>query len=250
MKIYFDESYPEVQDKMILGALFISDLGNKYISESFKGIKAKYNIVGELKYADLDRLKKLDAAKEALGLLKGTKRIVYFRSCVLPYSGTGLATIPGASLNQKRVSIYGYSAKTLVLSHLQPNRKAHLYMDREDRIERTKFKTKILKAKATKGGKIDSVISVDSKDESTALVQLCDLLTGAIKQSLYPTNTKKGRFKKQWAEFVAQEFGIVIDGTVARVQSSNKKFDVSFHKVPNMYLAMKMMKKRKQKSRS
>lgn len=209
----------------------------------------KHRVSEELKYAELNRLRKLEAAKEIFDLFKKTKRTIFFRACVLPYSSTGLENVPGASLNQKRVRIYGHSAKILVLSHLPRNKEAILYMDKEDRIERTKFKSKVCKAKATKGGKIKSVISVDSKNESTPLIQLCDLLTGVILQELYPTNTKKGRFKRQWKEYVSKKLGIVIKGNARKVKNKDGKFSVSFQKMPNLYLIPKIMK-RKQKSRS
>lgn len=247
MKIYFDESYPGNQEKMILGALFLSDGANKFLSDEFRKIKKKYGITSELKYTELDRKKRIDAAKECVNLILNSKRTVYFRACILPYSNTGLNTIPGTNLHTKRVGMYSLSAKTLVLSNLPPDESADLIMDKEDRIERTKFKKKIKKATASKGGKITSVVQVDSKAIATELIQICDLLTGSVLQCLYPTNTKKGRFKKEFGAFVADAFNIEITDKKKKVKSSDNKFSVGFWKLPNVAV---LRRHHKQKSRS
>jgi len=248
MKIYFDESYPGNQEKMILGALFISDSAHRFLAENYRKIKAKYGINSELKYTKLVNKKTLSAAKDSIGLVYKNKKIIYFRACVLPYNANGLAMVPSSSLHNKRVGVYASSAKNLILSHLPPNKNAQLFMDKEERIEKTKFKLKIMKATALHGGKITSVVQINSKEISAELIQICDLLTGCVLQCLYPTNTKKGRFKKEFAKHVTSLFKILVDQKCKKVKSADGKFAVSFWKVPNYYLERLRMKQKKSRS--
>jgi len=240
MKIYFDESYPSSKEKIILGALFLSDSAHRYLHKKFKKIKENYGIKGEIKYSTLYSNKYLKIAKEIIQKYFNTT-YPYFRSCILPYTATGLAKIPGTNLNQKRIGIYVDSAKKLILGNLPAVYNTEVYVDEETRIAKTKFYLRLEKAKAPSGGKIKLVKPVKSEMESNHLIQVCDLLTGAIKQNLYPTNTKKGRFKKQFGGFVKSLSGApnFRNSYWARVRkSTNKKrrhnkLLISYWSVPN-----------------
>jgi len=234
MKVYFDESYPHTQEIMILGSLFLSNEANKYLHKEFLKLRAEKKYNKELKYSKIRTKKDLEFAKEAISLFLKSK-MPYYRASILPYNEEGLKSINGENVYSKRVTAYSHSAKGLVLDNLLPNQNADLIMDREDRIARSKFKDKILKAKAALGGKVVSVAHVDSRKENTNLVQICDILTGAILQNLRPSKgtNGSGKRKRELGEYYKKETGIN-DFKVKRIKTKKGKIKIYTLEAPNL----------------
>lgn len=132
----------------------------------------------------------------------------FFCSCIIPYSATKLVHYSGIDTNQKRIKIYSDGAKLLILNNIPKDANCDIYFDEEDRIKKTKLYSKLLKAKPVHGGNILSVQPTISSDESRNVLQLCDILTGAIKQNLYPSNTNKSALKREFSAYVLKENGL------------------------------------------
>lgn len=233
MKVYLDESYPTTQEVVILGALFVPKGADKYLHHAFLEIKRKHGISKELKYSTIKSNKQLRAAKQAIKLfLKSSDP--YLRVCIVPYGAEDLKPLPGKrkDLHRKRVYIYSHAAKELVLSHLLKDKKADLIMDEEDRIKGGRFSKEIKVAKTRNGSRIISVTQVHSHRDDTCLVQLCDLLIGAILQNLYPSNSKTGKIKNNLGIYFAKETGIK-SFSKRRIKFKKSKIKISKWKLPS-----------------
>jgi hypothetical protein len=137
----------------------------------------------------------------------------------------------------------------LILNNLpSTTHKTKVYMDEETRVYATDFMDRLLIARPSSGAIIELVQQVRSSDESRRLVQLCDLLTGAVKQGLYPTATKAGKFKHEFGEHVLSLLGVANFGktywqkfsTHAAAVKKHPKMTISHWKIPKgLYLNKK-----------
>lgn len=161
----------------------------------------------------------------------------YFCCTILLYSTTALSSVPGTNLNNKRVGIYVDSAKKLVRSNLPPNQRVHLFMDQEERIARTKFVSRMKKMNPIRGSKVVNIEFVDSGSQEHCLMQICDLLTGAIKHWIAPGFGRKSKYKKEFALYVMKELGITTCSRAVKskpkAKSGKNKVCLSYWKVPN-----------------
>ena len=207
MIVYIDESYPDNLDKVILGALFVGINEHKSLHSKIRKIKTKYKFYREIKYSQLVDKTRFIIAKKMISEFAETNNS-FFRSSVIPYSATKLSNFYGQDTNQKRINIYTDSAKKLILGNLPKDTTSDIYFDEEDRIKKTKLFKRLKKARSAKGGKIRDVYFTQSSDESRCVLQVCDLLTGAIKQNLYPNLTVTSRLKREFSEFALNTFNI------------------------------------------
>lgn len=227
MKAFFDESYPTGKPKLILGFLYTSDTNEEKLKKKINAIKRNRGIAKEIKYSELYSNNKLETAKEIVGEFF-SYAAPRFRACVIPYAEEDLKSIPG-KLENKRVGVYVDSAQKLILGTLPGNQAVKVYPDEETRIARTKLYRKLKKAKLTNGTKIEEVMPV--KSHTKAMMQVCDLLTGAVLQNLYPSNSKTGKHKKEFGAFVANQLGVT--DFSKSFSKSNGKFSVHYWKVPS-----------------
>ncbi len=238
MIVYIDESYPDNQEKVILGALLVGKNEHSRFTSKIRDIKKKSKYFDEIKYSQINSKATLIVAKKMIKAYSESQNSFY-RACIIPYSATKLEFVPGLDTNQKRVFVYTNSAKHLILANLPANTMSEIYFDEEERIKKTKLFSRLLKTRSIKGGKIVAVYSINSSDESRCLLQVCDLLTGAIKQDLYPTNTTKSRYKREFSKFVLDTFTVKGCDEQYWVKSLKKdnhkffdKFFISYFKLP------------------
>lgn len=251
MKIYFDESYPETQEVMIQGAMFCSDDANTLLYKSILELKQKHDFTGEIKYSEINTRKSLEVAKEIVKLFLDLEH-PFFHACVLPYSPEGLKETPGATIAKKRIWIYTDSGAKLILSHIPAGVSADIFLDEELRLNQTPFYDYLRSAKVRRGSKINSVTPVKSHKDENCLIQLTDLLVGAVKHGLYPTTGKRGRYKREFCQYVLTEAKIKsYDRSywTKRRRKQHRNFSIGYWIVPNFVL-YKMMQKKRQKSRS
>jgi len=256
MKVYFDESYPQDANIMILGALFLPNRTARYLHKKVLEIKKKYKITGELKYATIESKKQLDAAKEILDEFFAM-RDGYFRAGILPYDEKGLGKITGIPLDKKRIRIYADSATKLIVNNVTEGASVEVYMDEESRLEKVKFYDKLMIVKLQDGTTIKSVIPVKSHHDGNCLMVLCDLLTGGIKQNLYPTKNRRRRRSKFKLEFEKYYLSLVgkkdfkeetwKDIKTSHARKINMKVHVGYWHVPDFE---KYFKRKKAKNRS
>lgn len=242
MKIYFDESYPQNKNKLILGCLSVSEGERKRLHKKFLEIKRDHNLTSELKYSKINSLNKLEAAKKAITEFFNATTAT-FVACVTPYSHEDFKLTAESDIGNKRVGIYVHYAKEIIFTSISPNQNVTLFIDEEERIAKTKLYAKLKSAKLKNGSKIIAVIPVNSKYENNCLIQLCDLLTGGVLQNLFPA-PKEDSIKRQYGKFFAETSGIK-DWTKSK---SNKKFHLKHRQLPNFSVMYRRKKTKKSHS--
>lgn len=250
--VYFDESYPTNPEILILGSLFLPKSASRYLHKKLLLIKKAHGIIGELKYTKLNSKRQYDAAAEIVDLFF-TMRDGYFRSIVIPYDEKRLAKISDGELDKKRLGLYVDSATKLIINNLEQMTEANIFMDEERRLEKIKFHNKLAKIRPF-NAKINSVTAVKSHHDGNCLMQLCDLLTGGILQDLYPTEGKRGRYKKQFGEFLRSKVELLDFKektwekiTITKARKTKMKIHLGYWQVPDF---TKYNKRKKAKSRS
>lgn len=235
MLVYFDESYPDNRSVMILGALFLSNHAATVLRENFLKLKRTEKYSSELKYSEMTSNNDYILSKLAFDTFFNMQ-MPYFCATILPYSSTGLTDAEGSSLYEKRVNVYSDSAKKLVRCNLPVDERANLFMDQEERIEKTKFASKIKKMNPHYGARVVSAEFVKSHDEAQCLMQICDLLTGSIKQWISPTFGKKSKYKRKFALYVMRKLKITSCSKPikSKIMSSGgkSKFALAYWRVP------------------
>lgn len=199
MKAYLDESYPGNKSKLILGGLFLSNNARSSLFHIMHDIKAKYGITGELKYVDIYGENKLNAAKEIIETVMQTKS-AQFVAYIIPYSSQALQESPGIGLSNRRIGLYVHYAYDLVRRHTPKESIIDVFCDREERIAKTKLYKKLKNAKIDNGAIIRGVTPVDSKSDQHCIVQITDLLTGAVLQNIFPSTSINGKYKMEFAK--------------------------------------------------
>lgn len=238
MIVYVDESYADNQEKIILGALFVGVAEHKRLTARIREIKHNAKFAGEIKYSQINDNTRFQVARKMAAAFFASEN-AYFCACIIPYSATKLEKFEGVDTNQKRVNIYTDSAKKLILGNLPINSTSNIYFDQEDRIKKTKLFPKLKKSKSVNGSKIAEVYFTKSDDESRCVLQICDILTGAIKQNLYPSNTEKSKFKRKYSSLVLKTAGIKgckeefwRNGSKGKNHKIHQKFYISYFKIP------------------
>lgn len=102
MIIYIDESYPDSQEKIILGALFVGQGDHKRLHSRINEIKRNQKFVGEIKYSEITDKTRFRIAKKMVDTFIESKN-TFFCSCIIPYSATKLEHYAGIDTNQKRI---------------------------------------------------------------------------------------------------------------------------------------------------
>lgn len=246
MIVYFDESYSPAMDIVIFGAVFLGKNSHRKLRNVFIEIKKKHKLKGkELKYSKLDSRNKTDAAKEIIAKFFEFSQ-PYFRACIVPYSNTGLSKIPGTSLGQKRVDVYVSSATTLILNNIGTAYKSELYLDEEQKIAKTKLLQKLERIRPQSGGRVKSAIQIKSNDEIANVLQITDLLLGAVYQGIHRSNSRSSRYKAELSDYVAELAGFPNyqktywnKGRLSDLKRKHPKFCLSYWKPPARWFRKK-----------
>lgn len=246
MLIYLDESYNN-EGYIFIGSLFlpIKSSRNKMHKE-FSDIKQNYNYLDikghekEIKYSLITSQKRLDLAKEAVKLfLKHTS--AYFRAGALPFKKELLDKIgiqKGIPNKLKEAMLYTRCTVQLFKNNLGEVKNATLLMDNLTRPHKDRF-DEIIRMRFGEGENpiFKHISYIDSSQPTNHVIQICDLLLGAIYNENYPCNNNL--FKNEFREFVKKELGISSllpkywkGMTAKQANSKHSKFSVRFWKFP------------------
>ena len=218
MLSYLDESYGD--NNLIIGCLFIPTRSErKYIHQGLKKIKLDFGYLSkdgslkEIKYSKLENPNKLQIAKEAINLFKSTYDS-FFRAAVVSYSKSDLNKMFRQSKKSvpdkiKRAVIYTKSVEYLIKQNYSKRgiTKGILLMDNITRCDGDEF-NKLIDCKLVKSTPplIKHFSYVNSSRESNHTIQICDLLTGAIRNSI--SMPIKNTYKNQFTKYVKDSLAI------------------------------------------
>jgi len=208
--VYLDESY-RAKDRLFIGALFLpTKAKRKLLHKQFSDLKKREDFLEngqlkEIKYAKITTNKRLRIAKGAVSLFAGLDN-VFFRACTIPYDPVKMSQLGGnknVPMKIKEAIIYTKATVQLLKSNLDQTTNAVLLMDELTRASGDKFDA-LIKAKLGNGNKpiFKHIGYVNSASPRNHLVQICDLLLGAILNEAYPT---KSKLKIKFREFVKSE---------------------------------------------
>lgn len=233
MIVYLDESYPDDQSILILGCLFLENKAHNRLRNKIREIKRNYNFPGEFKYNKILNKKTLSVAKKAVKVFLKEKN-ASFIACVVPYSHTKLQNIKGKNKSEKRTRIYVDSAENILLGYIKDSDDTQVFFDKEERISKTKLHARLLNLQTVGKNKIKSVTFVDSKDETKCPIQICDLLTGCVKQNLFPSQSLKGKFKREFSKYTLNSLNI--SNCSSKFWNKNKK-SINHKKYVKFYIS-------------
>jgi len=213
MLVYLDESYRS-KERLYLGALFLPTEEKRCLMhKEFTQIKQKEDFIDlggavkEIKYTKITSEQTLKIAQEAVKLFARFDN-VYFRACTVPYEPDKMAKLgsaKGLPIKIKESIIYTKATTQLLSSNLEDVTNGVLLMDQLTRSQADKF-DQLIRYKLANGSNpiFRHIGYVDSKAPSNHLIQICDLLLGAILNETYPTHGL-GKFKNEFRKFVKKE---------------------------------------------
>ncbi len=210
MLVYLDESY-RAKDRLFIGALFLpTKAKRRLLHQQFLDLKTKDNFLDngspkEIKYAKITTSKSLRVAKGAVSLFSNLDN-AFFRACTIPYDPVKMTKLGGnknVPMKIKEAIIYTRATVQLLKSNLDQTTNAVLLMDELTRASGDKFDA-LIKGKLGNGDKpiFRHIGYINSASPRNHLVQICDLLLGAILNENYPT---KNKLKNRFREFVKLE---------------------------------------------
>ena len=203
MLIYFDESYDYQHKYLILGALF--NPHSKFLHRELKDIKKKYKFYysdgkpKEIKYRDVltDYHHKVASA----AIASFAKSTSWFRCIVIEQSKVNYDYFGSRSdpLKMKKARAYKKYAEMLIGYNTQDIVNGVLLCDNLSRCNGDKF-VEVMKESFSNPGinhsedksspTLKEIKEVHSHVESYQVVQVCDLLTGCVLNSLVPAKNK------------------------------------------------------------
>lgn len=253
MKIYFDESYPPTFEIILQGAIFLDDYQDLALRKKILEIKKHHGVTEEIKYSKIGFNRELKAAKQMMKyFFKETKS--YFRVIIVPFTEANLRNVPARTKTGKEILVYSDSAIKLITSNIPKASNVDIFMDRETKMERKEFYSRLNTIKAPLNSKINSVSAVDSKNNETVIVQLCDLLLGAVYQNLFPAKgeSSRARMKREIGKCFNELAGIQSYDKdywkgikLSLAKKSSLRVHISYWKVPNFSWIIERRKKRR-----
>ncbi len=252
MIVYLDESYAS-KEKLFLGALFLPTKNSRtWFHRSFIKLKRKFSYTlksgetKEIKYNYIISKERLEIAKKTVDLFVKCED-AYFRACVVPYNQAELEKVgrqKGVPIKLKEAMLYTRSTYNLIHNTIPEVRGASLMMDEITRARGDRFDDIIRDKLATGPAAIFTHIAyVSSKSERNHLIQVCDLLLGAILNENYPT---KSRFKNEFREYVKAKLGLQSLGAVywnkmltkKEADTKHPKYNIRYYGVPYKYFSL------------
>lgn len=220
MLIYLDESYDNAHSFFLLGALFIPK--SKALHRAFKRAKLMENYVlpsgevREVKYSRLESPRQLRIAMAGVDLFLNSD--AWFRCIVVdqrPTSGWSFDSFGQLSEPRpvKEARVYKHFTEMLLGSNRTGVVNGVLLTDRLVRTRGDDFLRAIRDAFSTPSQELPaqpvlgSVQSVDTGEERYHLGQIGDLLTGAVLNDLIDRHGTRGRFKREFREYLKEQVG-------------------------------------------
>lgn len=218
MLTFLDESYGK--NILLVGTLHIpSKAEEKYFHQKLVKIKQKYKFCDykgdfrEIKYTKLTSPTRLKIAKEVIDLFKNSYSS-FFRAVAIPYSEQDLKSMRKISnkgllsVNIKQAMIYTKAVEQVIKNSYNPRgvNNGVLLMDDLVRCKGDDF-NKIIRSKLASGKNplLKHFSYVNSKSTSNHVIQICDLLLGSIRPSIFKS---KNRFKTDFSEYVKQSLNL------------------------------------------
>lgn len=213
MLVYLDESY-RPQKYIFIGGLFIP---NRYVGSSMHKqltkLKTDNNFVNktgslkEIKYYQILSRRKLDLAIDAVKIFSKSTN-AYFRCGALMYTKNDMDNFgaqKGIPYKLKEASLYTKAVDNLLQTNLSEVKNGVLLMDKLTRSRGDRF-DQIIRYRFGSGENptLKHISTVDSSSPSNHVIQICDLLLGAVYNDNFPC--KKNKFKNEFREFVKKEF--------------------------------------------
>ncbi|MBU0579212.1 DUF3800 domain-containing protein [Patescibacteria group bacterium] len=255
MLTYLDESYAQDKHKqsLLIGALFIPSKSNKkFLHQGLTNIKQKHHLIKpdnslkEIKYSKINSAKTLLVAKATVDLFNLSYKS-FFRAGIINYTKKDLLKMKklssGTPLKEKIKKAMLY---TKIVTHLiqnnydsQKTRNGVLLMDNLTRCNGDQFNA-IIATKLLSGQNpyLKHCSMVDSQTETNQTIQICDLLLGACRNSLYPT---KSKYKTEFKDYVYKTLELPQANKWKKIKSQGElearypKFSIKYYGVPYKY---------------
>ncbi|MGE5041574.1 MAG: hypothetical protein ACM3IJ_01585 [Candidatus Levyibacteriota bacterium] len=251
MKVYFDESMSGDGNILLLGMLIVPDgatrLLHQLISKEYKKRKFKK----EIKYMNITDRFYLKSAQEILSSFSSLEE-AYFRCVCIKNDAKSLRVSDEKQLKSARLGLYIDTAIKLIKANIEQGVKVDIYMDREQKVEKTELRNKLINANFENGAKINSLTFIDSASRANCLLSIPDLLLGGVLQNLFPSTSISKTYKRDFSEFQRLLFGVEdfkeetwVKIPLWKAKKYKKKFHLSYWPVPNFHEFA-----RKKKSRS
>ena len=243
MVIYFDEIYDISGKYFLLGALF--NPHPKSLHRQLTIIKHKNNFLDakgafkEIKYSNCITSYHLNMYKEVVDAF--AKSTSWFRCIVVDKRILDLDKFGSAKETKslKFARAYKKFAELLIGANASTIYNATLLVDDLTRckgdefvdVMQKEFSVPFIKYSKNKAiPTIKRILSVDSKKEQYQLLQICDLLTGCVLNSLVPTNKHKNMLR----EHVVNTFNIPVTSSKLHIRDEYSKFHI-WHWSPSIY---------------
>lgn len=243
MVIYFDESYDISGRYFLLGALF--NPHPKSLHRQLTIIKHKNNFLDsrgnfkEIKYSNCRTNYHYNIYTEIVDAF--AKSTSWFRCIVVNKKILDLEKFGRTkeSKSLKFARAYKKFAELLIGANASSIYNATLLVDNLTRCKGDEF-VKVMQqefsvpfykySKDKAVPTIKKILSVDSKREQYQLIQVCDLLTGCVLNSLVPTS----KYKNMIRDYVIDTFNIPIGSSKLHIRDEYSKFHI-WHWSPSIY---------------
>ncbi|MBI4743294.1 MAG: DUF3800 domain-containing protein [Actinobacteria bacterium] len=214
MLIYFDESYDQNHDYLLLGALF--NPHSRYLHKELSTIKNKANFrdkngsFKEIKYSNCKNKEYYQMCKLVIdSFMKSTSwfRAIVIRQELINYDFFGK---PNEPEKIKKARAYKKFAEMLISFNTENLVNGVLLVDDLTRCDEDKFIEVMKDVFATPNCNhslekstptLKEILPVESKKEQYQVIQICDLLLGCILNNLYPT---QNRYKNEIRQYLVK----------------------------------------------
>ena len=250
MLTFLDESYG--QGILIIGTLHIpTESERTFLHKGLLKIKNDFKFlnknghVKEIKYSNLTSRKRFEIAKATFDLFNKSYKS-FFRAGVIQYTENDLNKMHKLSnaplpVKVKKAMLYTKIVELLIKNNYEPRKinNGVLLMDNLVRCKGDNFNAIITdKLINSKKPYLKHMSYIDSKEESTHVIQICDLLLGSLRSSFFKT---KNKYKNNFSLYVRNKLNL--PSTInywrklkqGRAEAKFPKFTVRVYGVPYKY---------------
>lgn len=225
-KIYCDESCHlghDASNAMAFGALICAGSFVKDADLHIKALREKHGYARELKWTKLSRLD-LPFYEELLDYI-ATNPNLRFKAVIVPDK----SVLDHEKFNHGSASDFYYKMAFYALRDFVVAEKSfRLYLDYMDTLGRTKVKTlkNVLMSCKPKSLEAQTIRSHESQ-----LIQLCDLLIGAICYSNRADIAKDSPVKAELVAMISKKFGVKLNGSTPKYAKKFNLFKINLKSI-------------------